>query len=80
MDTTNMTARESVKQAIEHYIDVSSVESVLDLVGEICSEKAQHISENWQDQQLAATWDRAAKACFRASVSRGVKLTTAARC
>jgi hypothetical protein len=67
-----MTARESVKQAIERFIDISSVAAVLDVVAEICSEKAQHISENWQDEALAKSWDKAARVVFAAATKPGV--------
>jgi P2-related tail formation protein len=74
-----MTARESVKresmkQAIERYIDVSSVAAVLDVVAEICSEKAQHISDNWQDEALAKSWDKAARAVFATATRPSVHL------
>jgi hypothetical protein len=67
MNGTIMTAHETIKQAIEQYIDKAGVSQVLELVGEICSEKAQHISETWQDESLAKAWDKAAQVCFAAS-------------
>jgi hypothetical protein len=72
--TNTMPSRKEIKESLEHYIDRSSVQCALDILGEICSEKAQHISENWHDEQLAKLWDNAAQVCFKASVHKSVKV------
>ncbi len=59
---TGQPARESVyKQAIEYMIYKQGVSGLLDLVGEVCREKEQHIEANWPDDKaLARVWWAAA--------------------
>lgn len=47
-------------EQIEMAIDSSNVASVLEYLAEVCRDKSQHISENWQDQALARAWDTSA--------------------
>ena len=56
MATTRVVTPEDA-MALETLIDRTSVSAVLESLGEICSEKAEHIRENWQDTQLARDWD-----------------------
>lgn len=42
---------------IEKIIDDDDLEGLLDLIAEVCSAKADHILECWQDESLAADWD-----------------------
>ncbi len=42
--------------ALEELIDKRSVAEVLSTIADICSEKAMHIDENWQDHALARAW------------------------
>ena len=44
--------------ALEDILDKSSMRNVLDALGEICYEKAEHIRINWQDEPLAKLWDK----------------------
>ncbi len=55
-----------MNEQLEKMIDCSSVEQVLDAIGLICSEKADHIEENWQDLALSNTWNRMAGAVVNA--------------
>ena len=50
-----------MKDQLETMIDRASIDTVLELIETICSEKAEHVSENWQDDMLARRWTRLAK-------------------
>lgn len=57
-----MTAKE--KQAVEtleSMVDSHGIVIVTRLLAEVCRLKAEHIRENWQDEQLAKAWDVDAK-------------------
>ena len=45
------------RDELEQLIDRTSLAAVLDGLAQICSEKAEHVSTNWQDKQLYAAWD-----------------------
>jgi hypothetical protein len=47
------------RDTIESLVDYYGLELVLQLLGEVCSAKSDHILENWQDENLADVWDRA---------------------
>ena len=49
------------KEQIEGIIDRVGLLSFVDMVGDICEEKADHIRSNWQDENLAKVWDKRAK-------------------
>lgn len=53
--------------ALEAMIDRIGLPAVLDLLGEVCSAKADHIRENWQDSPLAESWDNDASKILGAS-------------
>lgn len=47
------------KTALEGLIDATSLSGVTDAISQICSEKAVHIRDNWQDgpgSKLVRTW------------------------
>jgi hypothetical protein len=46
--------------ALEAMVDKCGLATVLNGLSCICSAKADHIAENWQDKHLAKAWDRAA--------------------
>ena len=48
------------REALEGLIDRHSLTAVLELLAEICSDKADHIRTNWQYHPTAACWERAA--------------------
>lgn len=56
-----------IKRELEAFVDASSLASVIQLLTEICDEKAMHIKENWQDYPLAKTWERDSAALWTAS-------------
>ena len=46
---------------LEDEVDNSTLFDVLESLQTICSDKAEHLRSNWQDERTAAAWDRAAK-------------------
>lgn len=53
------------KDAIEELIDAYGLESVLNAIGDICAEKAEHIRSNWQDSVTARPWHLIAARLWR---------------
>lgn len=47
-------------EQLEAIIDSLTLSETVVLFVEICQEKAEHIKENWQDENLAKTWSKAA--------------------
>lgn len=43
---------------IEQTIDATSLARLLEIVAEICHEKAEHLRANWQDNASAQPWLR----------------------
>lgn len=43
--------------ALEKILDTSDVATVTDCLGEVCSAKADHLEENWQDYEAAKVWN-----------------------
>lgn len=58
--TNSMTAREA-NEALERMVDTFGMARTLDALNDICTLKAVHIAENWQDTTLAKAWDRAGR-------------------
>lgn len=52
---------------LEDAIDRYSLSDVLGTLANICSAKADHLRSNWQDENAAKEWDRAATLCSGAS-------------
>lgn len=53
--------KESLKDAIEGYIDSTNPAAILDLVSNIFYEKSEHVQSTWLDEQLAYHWDQLAR-------------------
>jgi len=53
------------KRPLEDMIDTYGLEAVLDALGEICDEKAEHIRSNWQDSVTARPWNLIAARLWR---------------
>jgi hypothetical protein len=51
-----LTTDEAVE--LERMVDVTSVAAVLEALGNICDEKANHLREAWQDHGAAKTWEK----------------------
>jgi hypothetical protein len=45
--------------ALEAMVDKFGLQNVINGLSCICSGKADHIEENWQDKRLAKAWERA---------------------
>ncbi len=60
MTETNWAARQHVMEQLEMAIDSSGLPLVLELMAEVCSEKAEHLRHAWQDEAIAKDWDVAA--------------------
>ncbi len=52
---------EADKLHIEMLIDNCTLSAVLDMLADICLDKAEHIVTNWQDKPTASHWVSAAK-------------------
>jgi len=50
--------RSEAKGQLEAMIDQSSLKEVLDMLAEICHEKADHLRSAWQDEVAAREWER----------------------
>jgi hypothetical protein len=48
------------KDKLEILIDNQGLDAVLELIGNICFEKSEHLAMNWQDEKSAKQWDRIA--------------------
>lgn len=46
--------------ALEAAIDAHGLSNVLEIIANICRDKADHVSINWQDQRLSKSWEYAA--------------------
>ncbi len=46
---------------LESLVDQFSVSTVIAMLSDVASEKAEHIRSAWQDEGLAKVWDRMAK-------------------
>lgn len=70
-DRADQRDAEKAKFELEQMVDRFSVRQVVDMLSEICAEKAEHIRVNWQDFSLAARWQ--AKAAKLDRVSNSLK-------
>jgi hypothetical protein len=55
------------KETLEQLIDLHGVGSVLSLIGDICTEKAEHLRESWNEEYTAKSWDATARRMARAA-------------
>ena len=52
---------QSIKEAsyqLEQLIDKFTLPQIIDQLAVVCREKADHLRENWQDNNAARLWDR----------------------
>lgn len=56
----NNTELASLKENLEQEIDRLGIDTIIDAIAEICREKSEHVSTNWQDFNLAKAWDKLA--------------------
>jgi hypothetical protein len=58
---------------LEGFVDAFGLATVVDALACICSGKADHIAENWQDQVLSRAWDKAAIHLMNAAAAGAIK-------
>jgi hypothetical protein len=58
---------------LEGLVDAFGLQVVVDGLACICSGKADHIAENWQDQVLSRAWEKAALHLMNAATHSAVK-------
>ena len=61
--------RGELRETLEGMVDAATLAVVLQELGEVCAEKAEHLRENWQDSESARSWQRAGGKVDAASVS-----------
>jgi hypothetical protein len=54
-------AMSDTKDQLEDLVDFFTLRAVLRMLSEICSEKAEHLQVNWQDNTTAKNWESASK-------------------
>ena len=64
--------QESDMETIESMVDRLGITEVMLLLTHICGEKAEHIRENWQDQELAKRWDSVTDALISKRLSNAL--------
>ena len=64
-----MKTTEQIKTELEAILDSSKLEWVIEALGQICWQKAEHIRANWQDEELAQRWEKAGNKLARASIN-----------
>lgn len=62
---------EEMQLSLEEMIDKTHIRYVLELLEEICNEKAMHIEANWQDD--ATNWYKAAELIGRTAQQPEIK-------
>ncbi len=58
---TTETQKRMHEQQLERFIDTIGLPYMLEVLSNICQEKASHVRENWQDENLAKKWDKNSK-------------------
>uniref|UniRef100_A0A6M3LW98 Uncharacterized protein n=1 Tax=viral metagenome TaxID=1070528 RepID=A0A6M3LW98_9ZZZZ len=69
----NDSARKVYADQVEDIIDKLGLQQTVELISDICYEKANHIQENWQDENTAHAWDFAGGYLFKACLSTAIK-------
>lgn len=47
---------------LEEFVDTHGLDGVISALSEICLLKYEHLSENWEDEEAAERWNKAAAA------------------
>lgn len=56
---------------LETLTDVNGIKTVLDTLGTVCREKADHLRTNWQDDLTAKAWETVADKIDKATLAAG---------
>jgi hypothetical protein len=62
----------ATRDLLEQFIDRNTLADALEVLSEICWEKASHVQEAWQDTTLATAWERAGQAIDKLSSREAV--------
>ena len=62
---TTTTTEDQVE--LEAMIDRHGLYTVLSMLSDVCSDKAQHLRSNWQDDRTATQWEKAMSIVDRAA-------------
>ena len=62
-----MTNQQAMIEQLEAMIDTDGLQEVLDTLGIICQEKAEHIQASYQDTSLSEVWRKVADRLDRAA-------------
>jgi hypothetical protein len=52
---------DSLIDKLESFIDSKGLSGVIEMLSQICSFKASHVEENWQDKGLSKEWEKASE-------------------
>jgi hypothetical protein len=63
---------ETLKDDTERILDRMALATFLEMVEEICHDKAEHLASNWQDDKAANRWTRAAAVIAKAHNTKAV--------
>lgn len=61
--------REQMKDSLELLVDATSLPHIVEMLSEICSEKADHVRESYADEALASSWEADSKALLAMAAS-----------
>ena len=65
---------QEILDRLEEIIDKTSLQYLLEMVSEVCNDKAIHINDNWQDGPLANCWEVARDLIDDLSAHQGIKI------
>ncbi len=56
------------RETLEHLLDASTPDLLIEALSVIATEKADHVRTNWQDDETARQWERIAKSLDKESL------------
>ena len=60
---------EELKETLEtEFVDKSNLATVMEMLSDICHDKAEHLRSNWQDENTAKLWEHDAEAIISLSI------------
>ena len=69
METLSQANEGSIMDKLEREVDRMGIKVVLSCLSDVCTLKSQHISENWQDEDLAKSWAKLGNMIHKAYAS-----------
>ena len=60
-----------MKNNIEQFIDKNGLIALLEVIQDVCMDKAAHIEESYSDKQLVEKWDKATQRIIKAQKEIG---------